>query len=106
MCRRILLACLLLLPIAPAEAKPPKAALKVLNLLKQVDGAGSGLDADTVRGVAPVVVRDAHGALVGTVLDQTDATLLNVVRGVGGMPVVFAVTADGFLDASAQSFFL
>lgn len=36
----------------PAQGQSRK-AFKTLNLLKQVDGAGSGLDADRVQGMAP-----------------------------------------------------
>src|SRR5438094_7302706 len=99
----ILLTCVLLLPIAHAQAKPPKsnkAALKVLNLLKQVDGAGSGLDADTLRGMTPaqlqtgtVVVKDSQGKVVGAVLDAG-----HVVRSLGGQSVMFRVAADGFTN--------
>jgi hypothetical protein len=40
------------LAVAPAVAQSRK-AFKTLNLVKQVDGAGSGLDGDTVRGLTP-----------------------------------------------------
>ena len=102
--RLILLACLLLLPLPPAEAKPSKkAALKLLKMLKQVDGAGSGLDADTVRGVAPLVVKDAQGKLVGTVIDAIGASesRVTVARTVGGAPVTFLVFTDHVEGTSA-----
>jgi hypothetical protein len=38
-----------------AQAQNAKRARKRLNQLKLVDGAGSGLDADTVRGVTPAI---------------------------------------------------
>ena len=38
---------------APALAGGRKAAEKLLHQIEQVDGAGSGLDADTVRGMTP-----------------------------------------------------
>jgi len=84
--RRLAVACcVVLLGIGYVGAKPPnskKAALKVLNLLKEVDGAGSGLDADTLQGMTPAqlqagavgadvkppVVRDANGKLVGALV--------------------------------------
>jgi hypothetical protein len=37
----------------PVEAGPRKAALKLLHQIEQVDGAGSGLDADTLQGKTP-----------------------------------------------------
>jgi len=104
--RLILLSCLLLLPVADAEAKPPKKALKVLNLLKQVDGAGSGLDADTVRGLSPLVVRDANGAPVGPVVDalvlngSPSDTEVGIVRRLNGLPVRLSVSSDGFVETS------
>ena len=49
---------LTLIVVASALAAPrtrglTARAVRLLELLRQVDGAGSGLDADTVRGLAP-----------------------------------------------------
>ena len=92
--------------LSAAAAHVPKKALKLLHLIEQVDGAGSGLDADTVRGMTPsafaagrLLVKDSHGALVGPVVSVPPTFLdssLIVVRTVGAGPVAFAVTADGF----------
>jgi len=40
----------------------------ILNKLRQVDGAGSGLDADTVQGLTPADIAGAAGAGVGTAI--------------------------------------
>ena len=104
----IVLACLFLLPAVLVEAKPPKnkkAALKILNSLKQVDGAGSGLDADTVQDMTPaqlqggrLVVKDSQGALVGVVTELAGDATVRVVRSVNGHAVAFFVSADGFTN--------
>ena len=40
----------------PAAAQVRKAR-KTLNLVKQVDGPGSGLDADTIQGLTPLQIQ-------------------------------------------------
>jgi hypothetical protein len=75
-----------------------KQAQKLLARLKLVDGAGSGLDADTVRGIAPLVVRDANGALVGTVV--VPSAPISVARVVAGRAMVLAVVPEGFVDTT------
>jgi hypothetical protein len=98
--------------VGAASKGAQKKALKLLNMLKQVDGAGSGLDADTVQGMTPaalqgarLVVKDSQGKVVGAVLGQGDDEVRQVVRNVGGQPVAFWVTTDGFTnDPSGVSF--
>lgn len=73
MAAKRLLALLTLLALAgavPVTAASRKAALKLLHQLEQVDGAGSGLDADTVRGMTPDQLR-------ASVTPSTDAATLN-----------------------------
>jgi hypothetical protein len=43
-------------------------AEKTLNQIKKVDGAGSGLDADTVRGQTPESIITTANSIVGTAL--------------------------------------
>jgi hypothetical protein len=102
-----LLACIILVVVAVVDAKTPrnrKAALRMLSLLKLVDGAGSGLDADTVRGVAPLVVIDAKGRTVGTwafggVLPTA------VIRQLNGVLVTINVRPNGFDQQGGATFY-
>jgi len=58
------------LPIAAQSQKQLKQARKLLEKLKLVDGAGSGLDADTLRGMAP-------SAFLGAGAKAADSAKLN-----------------------------
>jgi hypothetical protein len=110
---RILVLLALALTVAdPASAASKKKAAKLLKQLKTVDGAGSGLDADTVQGKTPgelggsgLVVKDANGALVGRVLDgglvADEGTFVWVVRTVGTTPVRLGVTGAGFARSTS-----
>jgi hypothetical protein len=110
--RLILLACVLLLVVAGVHAKTSKsmkAALKILNLLKQVDGAGSGLDSDTLRGMTPaqlqagaVVLKDSRGTTIGLLVapGSGDDTTVSVVRQLNGKSVLFDANTDGLLSPS------
>lgn len=94
----------------PALAGGKKAAVKLLRQLKTVDGAGSGLDADTLRGMAPaelggsgVVVKDANGKTVGAFLDTPSGlapsrsdTRGYAVRTVNGVAIALPVGVNGF----------
>jgi hypothetical protein len=96
-----------------AQSSKVKQAKKLLEKMKLVDGPGSGLDADTLRGRTPeqilalgtrkegggLVVRDAKGALVG-VLNGGN----RVVRRVGDQFFSFHVDANGFQDFGEVKF--
>jgi hypothetical protein len=75
-----------------------KSARRLLEKLKLVDGAASGLDADTVDGVSPLVVRDASDAVVGVVV-QIDAPI-SVARRIDGRAMTMQVTEAGFVDTN------
>lgn len=75
-----------------------KSARRLLEKLKLVDGAASGLDADTVDGVSPLVVRDASDTVVGVVV-QIDAPIA-VVRRIDGRAMTVQVTEAGFVDTN------
>jgi hypothetical protein len=80
-----------------------RAAHRLLERLKLVDGAGSGLDADTVRGVSPLVVRDANGVVVGPVINADDIPL-TVARRIDGRAMKIEVAAPGFIDTTCPEF--
>src|SRR5262245_37144357 len=80
-----------------------KAARRLLDKLKLVDGAGSGLDADTVRGTSPMVVRDANGALVGPLVVANDTPFV-VARTIDGRPMRLQLTEAGFVDTTCPQF--
>ena len=80
-----------------------RAAHRLLERLKLVDGAGSGLDADSVRGVSPLVVRDENGALVGPVINSDDIPL-TVARRIEGRAMKLEVAAAGFVDTTCPQF--
>jgi hypothetical protein len=128
--RRIAIGFCVLLIAAPAvvDAGSQKKGRRLLRLLSTVDGQGSGLDADTVRGrtveeiiaaevTGPpgppgppgpaaggdLLVRDDTGAIVGKVVGAGSPTV--VVREVEFSPGVrralaFPVTRTGFADTS------
>ena len=79
-----------------------KAAHRLLERLKLVDGAGSGLDADTVHGVTPLVVRDRTGASVGPVV-AADVPI-SVARKIEGRAMLLQVTEAGFVDTNCPEF--
>lgn len=99
----ISLACATAALAAPQNRK----AAKVLKLMKQVDGIGSGLDADTVRGLRPLVVVDANGAFVGAPLSLTDDSdgVGYVARRIGERPFRFHVSALGFSSGTPPRFY-
>jgi hypothetical protein len=80
-----------------------KGARRLLEKLKLVDGAGSGLDADTVRGVAPLLVHDANGAVVGTLIVANDTPFV-VARTIDGRPMRLQITDEGVVDTTCPQF--
>lgn len=84
----------------------PPAAAEILEALKAVDGAGSGLDADVAQGMTPrdvramrgMVVRDANGAVVGRVLGS------RVLVDIGGHLVDVFTEPAGFVRTGAVFF--
>jgi len=80
-----------------------RAARRLLQKLELVDGAGSGLDADTVRGVAALSVHDANGSVVGLVINADDVPL-TVARRVDGRAMKLEVAAAGFIDTTCPQF--
>src|SRR2546422_4423216 len=73
-------------------------AKRVLAEIKLVDGPGSGLDADSVQGLTPLMVRDANGNFVGALIELTDEVdgAGFVIRRIGDRPFRFHVSASGF----------
>jgi hypothetical protein len=57
----LLVAAALLVPVGLARVQNFKKARKTLNQVLLVDGAGSGLDADMIRGLTPEQLRGAPG---------------------------------------------
>lgn len=77
-----------------------RSAKKILARLKLVDGPQSGLDADTVRGLKPLVVVDSRGAFVGGLMQaDRDAARALVVRRFDTTPIPINVSGNGFEDA-------
>ena len=70
-------------------------AKKILADIKRVDGPGSGLDADTVRGLKPLVVLDANGKFVGALLDLPGNDGALVIRRFGDVSVRMSVSENG-----------
>src|SRR5262245_66518506 len=84
--------------IAAREGKAKlRRAKRVLADIRLVDGAGSGLDADTVQGLKPLMVVDANGKFVGAVIDAPlESARAEVVRRLGDVSVRMSVDANGF----------
>jgi hypothetical protein len=89
----------------PAQKKL-RHAKKILAEIRLVDGSGSGLDADSVQGLTPLIVRDANGTFVGAPLELTDD--VNgagiVIRRIGDRPFRFVVGASS-LGGTERLFF-
>ncbi len=64
-------------PIAAQSPKQIKKAQKLLDKILLVDGAGSGLDADTVHGMTP-------GEVAASVTPPTPEETLSALQGVDG----------------------
>jgi len=97
--RSLLVALVALTCVLPAHAGP-KADRRLLQRLKKVDGAGSGLDADTVRGRAPEEMgADASGLA---------ARVQALEQRLGGVPVPptsggAGLTRDAFYDRASRA---
>jgi hypothetical protein len=94
-------------PVGAADGRngrQVRQAKKVLKALTLVDGAGSGLDADSVQGLTPPMVKDANGALVGGLVSLTDDGdgAGWVIRRIGDRPFLFHVTSAGFSGFPGQ----
>jgi len=81
--------------MAGAKARIRKAK-RLLAQLSTVDGAGSGLDADTVSGLKPLKLVDANGTFVGALLDLPGNGSAQIIRRLGVASVRMSAGADGF----------
>ena len=80
---------------------------KILNLIKTVDGAGSGLDADTLDGVSSTsfLRSDADDSFTGTITANSDNTNPVIkIQGAGPNFIQFASDASGTVDADSINF--
>ena len=82
--RGMVLAAVVLMLSAPGSAHAQsRKAFNTLRLLKQVDGAGSGLDADTVRGVTPDQIANSVLAIIASTVITNYVALNQVTIDVG-----------------------
>src|SRR6185436_16158050 len=93
----ILVAAALAARAADRNGRQVRQAKKVLRAITLVDGPGSGLDADSVQGLTPPMVRDANGTFVGGLVSLTDDNdgAGWVVRRIGDRPFLFHVSSAG-----------
>jgi hypothetical protein len=97
------------LPVASGAGKQRvNAARRLLEKIKLVDGEGSGLDADTVRGktmdnVATFHVVDSSGREVG-VFTEVSGHGCNVLRREGGTVIGLAVSPGGVNGCGGDGF--
>ena len=90
-----------------ASATADQTASEILTLIKTVDGAGSGLDADTLDGVssASFLRSDADDSFTGTITANSDITNPVIkVQGSGPNFIQFASDASGTVDADSINF--
>src|SRR6185295_9953800 len=85
-------------PLGAQSRRTLTKARRLLEKVKLVDGPDSGLDADTVDGASPLLVRDATGAVVGAVVAA--GTPLSVARRVDGRAMVLLVRDSGLVDTT------
>ena len=92
---------------ADSKSRALRRARKVLRAVSLVDGPGSGLDADSVQGLTPPMVRDANGAFVGALVSLTDDSSGAgwVIRRIGEHPARFHVGSRGFSVGWVPVFF-
>ena len=96
---RTLVLCLaVLLAVVAVAAGPKKADLKLLQRLKRVDGPGSGLDADTVRGLTPDQMENTGASA----LAQRVAALEAKVNGLPALPSGGTLSRDAFYARSSR----
>lgn len=104
----VLLACALVVP-TPAAAQSKK-ALKLLSQLRQVDGSGSGLDADTVRGMTPDQLKAVQSGDANTLNGQTAQQIVaqardaNTLRGLAPLDIVTQNIAAAIAYAATQGY--
>ena len=90
----------------PADAA---SAAKLLAKIRQVDGAGSGLDADTVRGLTPDQIAGSVGAAIGQFLNSAYSIVNAITVGNGFCNTVdvacngtdFLVNCGGAVDLTS-----
>jgi hypothetical protein len=82
--RRLLLAVLVITLLSGIALAGRKADLRLLQRLERVDGPGSGLDADTVRGLTPAQMGEAPD--VAAIKSRLDALEAKVNTMTGGLP--------------------
>ena len=102
--RRVFIAALVAVPLLVSSviaSAPIRKAHRLLALLKLVDGAGSGLDADTVRGLTPdqLVSRPIDAA---TVNGMTAAQIIAEVQ-TGLATGVSAIVSAAYTRVSAAT---
>ena len=88
-------------------ATADQTASEILTLIKTVDGAGSGLDADTLDGVSSgsFLRSNADDSFNGTITAQSDGTNPVIkVTGSGPNFIQFASDSSGTVDADSINF--
>ena len=88
-------------------ATADQTASEILTLIKTVDGAGSGLNADLLDGIssASFVRSDADDSFSGTITANSDATNPIIkVQGAGPNFIQFASDSSGTVDADSINF--
>jgi len=89
------------------NATADQTASEILALLLTVDGAGSGLDADTLDGVASTsfLRADEDDSFIGTITANSDNTNPVIkIQGDGPNFIQFASDASGTVDADSINF--
>ena len=89
------------------NATADQTASEILALLLTVDGSGSGLDADTLDGVASTsfLRADEDDSFIGTITANSDNTNPVIkIQGAGPNFIQFASDASGTVDADSINF--
>ena len=90
-----------------SNATADQTASEILALLLTVDGSGSGLDADTLDGVASTsfLRADEDDSFIGTITANSDNTNPVIkIQGTGPNFIQFASDASGTVDADSINF--
>ena len=90
-----------------SNATADQTASEILALLLTVDGSGSGLDADTLDGVASTsfLRADEDDSFIGTITANSDNTNPVIkIQGAGPNFIQFASDASGTVDADSINF--